>query len=401
MEQLRLGRLERVVLREVWGGETRDFVNWLKEDHNIDFLSTALGRDLVLSENRQFDECKADICCEDAESGATVLVKVQFDETSDRELGQLLTLASGSDKVTLVWIADNISEHHCSAIRWLNDITNDNINVFGLEIDFWKIGDSPLAPTVNVVCTPANWRPGRKAPSFIETTPAAETMRPREPVAPAEARPQKATAAAEAKEGVALASNVAGTPAKKVNVTSAGITSVSVAAESTGKQMPNLVEYWTEFNRVLARTGSPLTPQKPMTQHWMHFPLGSPHFHLVITVSARDYLIAVGLILSGPDAKTHFHLLQHSKVAIENEIGAVLEWQELIDKTESHIFLRRYGVDPNNRDQWPEQHEWLCDKLERFRRAFATRVEALITDDDLENQLLDEPSAPDNITRLQ
>jgi hypothetical protein len=36
-------------------------------------------------------------------------------------------------------------------------------------------------------------------------------------------------------------------------------------------------------------------------------------------------------------------------------------------------------MDPTIREQWPEQHKWLCEKLEAFKRVFAPRVRAFDT----------------------
>jgi len=43
----------------------------------------------------------------------------------------------------------------------------------------------------------------------------------------------------------------------------------------------------------------------------------------------------------------------------------------------SRVFLRNQGVDPYGRERWPEQQNWLLDKLEAFHRAFAPRIKAL------------------------
>lgn len=40
---------------------------------------------------------------------------------------------------------------------WLNSITDDGFNFFGIEIELWKIGDSPIAPKFNIVSKPNDW----------------------------------------------------------------------------------------------------------------------------------------------------------------------------------------------------------------------------------------------------
>lgn len=330
MGQKKLARLEKVVLREVWGDNAGDFIDWLKQAGNISFLGNALGADLKLADVPS--NAKTDIHCQDAASQRPVLVEVQFDDTSDEKLGQLVTAAAGLDEVTLVLIADRVSDQHLSALRWLNRITPAGVNVYGLEVDFWQIGDSALAPTLTILV-----RPGDEAHKQVESS--------RQKPAP---MPVPATAGS--------------TP--------------------TAKAAPQFLEYWLAFNGNLLHRKSTVIGQKPTSSNWMSFPMGGPNFSLIATVSPRDHFIAVGLVLSGPEAKNNFQLLQHSKVSIESEIGAPLEWQELPEKAESRILLRKYGVDPETRQSWEEQHEWLADKLERFQKAFVLRVEALNSDDD-------------------
>ena len=42
-------------------------------------------------------------------------------------------------------------------LDWPNEITDDRFNFFGLEVELWRIGDSPVAPKFNVICKPNDW----------------------------------------------------------------------------------------------------------------------------------------------------------------------------------------------------------------------------------------------------
>ena len=64
------------------------------------------------------------------------------------EVGQLITYAAGLQAVTIVWIAERFTEEHRAALDWLNERTDEKINLFGLEIELWRIGDSPIAPKI-------------------------------------------------------------------------------------------------------------------------------------------------------------------------------------------------------------------------------------------------------------
>jgi hypothetical protein len=69
----------------------------------------------------------------------------------------LLSYAAGLDAVTIIWIAQRFTEEHRAALDWLNEKTEDGINCFGLEIELWQIGDSPIAPKFNIISKPNQW----------------------------------------------------------------------------------------------------------------------------------------------------------------------------------------------------------------------------------------------------
>jgi len=58
---------------------------------------------------------------------------------------------------TLVWIANPFTEEHRAALDWLNAITDQRFNFFGLEVELWQIGDSKIAPKFNIAAKPNDW----------------------------------------------------------------------------------------------------------------------------------------------------------------------------------------------------------------------------------------------------
>src|SRR5687767_12701248 len=156
--QPRLGRLERVDLRQCWSDEARDFTPWLAQEGNMALLGDTIGLELeVEAQEKNVGLFRADILCKDTITGHFVLVENQLERTDHLHLGQLLTYAAGLEAVTIVWVARQFTEEHRAALDWLNGITNTTINFFGLEIELWRIGDSPLAPKFNVVSKPNDW----------------------------------------------------------------------------------------------------------------------------------------------------------------------------------------------------------------------------------------------------
>jgi hypothetical protein len=54
-------------------------------------------------------------------------------------------------------IAARFTEEHRLTLDWLNRITDESFRFFGLEVELWRIGDSPPAPKFNIVSKPNDW----------------------------------------------------------------------------------------------------------------------------------------------------------------------------------------------------------------------------------------------------
>lgn len=158
MNDVTLGRLESVDPRQAWSSEAGHFTPWLALPENMALLGEAIGLELeVEAQEKNVGPFRADILCRNTVDGSWVLVENQLERTDHTHLGQLITYAAGLDAVTIVWVARAITEEHRAALDWLNRATNDKINFFGLEIELWRIGSSPLAPKFNVVSKPNDW----------------------------------------------------------------------------------------------------------------------------------------------------------------------------------------------------------------------------------------------------
>jgi hypothetical protein len=331
MSKVILGRLEKTDLRNAWNSEAGDFTPWLAEADNLELLGQAIGIELELEAQEKFvGPFRADILCKDVGSSQWVLIENQLERTDHSHLGQLLTYAAGLNAVTIVWIAERFTEEHRAALDWLNTITDENINFFGLEIELWRIADSLMAPKFNVVSKPNNWS----------------------------------------------------------KTVSEGTRQLETPEQSETKQLQ--LAYWTELKSLLQQQNSPVCIGKPQPQHWMYFSLGRTNFQLIAFVNTREKRIGVGLVLSGSDAKAHYYLLLQDRAAIENEIGTSLSWGENLGKIESHLFIHAQEMDPTIRERWPEQHEWMREKLEILKKVFAPRVKQLNASEYRPEELLSE-----------
>jgi len=311
-----LARLQKVDLRDIWQTEARDFTPWLAMDENLRLLGDTIGLELELeAQEKSVGPFRADILCKDLSNDSWVLIENQLALTDHRHMGQILTYAAGLKAVTIVWIAERFTDEHQATIEWLNDITEEEINFFGLEIELWQIADSPLAPKFNIVARPNEW-------------------------------------------------------------TKAGGIKRRDEGDVSPRQILQK-EFWTQFRKYILSQNTPIKPTKARPQHWMNFAIGRSKFHLSAIIMVKEEAIAVDLWIKGPDRYAHYKLLEEEKGAIEAEIGEELIWYELPDKKSSHIRLFHDGVDPKNKSKWHSIQQELLTMVEKMHRAFSERVKNL------------------------
>ncbi|MBE0617154.1 MAG: DUF4268 domain-containing protein [Proteobacteria bacterium] len=322
MSRPTLGRLRNLDVSEFWGKDGVAFTEWLTQDENLALLAETIGLDLeAAAPDGQASLAPEDVLCRDTVSDQWVLVTTQFSKTGHEHLGRVLSQGAGINAAVIVWVAQNFAEEHRAALDWLNEITDIRFNCFGLEIELWQIGDSPAAPKFNIVSKPNDW-----TKSLTGTT------------------------------GRLRASGAAAT-----------------------KQLLQL-EYWTFFRERMLSEAEAIRPPKAYPRAWMSFAAGRSNFRLLATISATKKTLSVSLVMDGPDAKPHYHLLQRDRAGIEREFGTPLEWREQPRKKESVVLLETPS-DPADRAAWAQQHGWLLEWLERFRAIFAPRIQALDADE--------------------
>ncbi|WP_250903279.1 hypothetical protein [Ralstonia pickettii] len=165
-----LARLERVNLREAWKHEAGEFTPWLAQDDNLQLLAQALGLseiELVATEHPVGD-FKVDILCSDDDG--EIIIENQLEPTDHRHLGQIVTYAAGVDAKKVIWVAESFRPEHLAALEFLNQNTTGSLNFFAAEIELWRIAESPLAPSFNVVVKPNDWSKSGREVARAATT---------------------------------------------------------------------------------------------------------------------------------------------------------------------------------------------------------------------------------------
>jgi len=309
------GKLEKVDLRELWNGEASDFTPWLAQGENIAELGDTIGMELEVQEQEsRIGVFRADILCKDVMTDYFVLIENQLERTDHTHLGQLMTYAAGLEAVTIIWIAKTFAEEHRAALDWLNNVTDESINFFGIEIEAYKIGDSLPAPNFNIVAKPNDW-----------------------------------------------------TRSVKVSTTSGKITDT--------RQFQ--LEYWIALKKYLDDSGTFLKSAKPYPQHWLSFSLGKSNFNLSATCSVRDSFIRVEVNINEVGSKNRFNMLKtRYEIDAKNQFGEELTWNELPNAKYSMIYIKK-DTDVKDRGQWKEQHEWLKQMLEKLDKYFRPKIKDL------------------------
>ena len=319
-----LGRLEKVDLREAWKTEAGDFTPWLAKEENIQLLGETIGIELeVEGTEKGVGPFSADILCKDTINDHWVLIENQLERTDHTHLGQLLTYAAGLEAVSIVWIAHRFTDEHRAALDWLNEITDERLNFFGLEVELWRIGDSPVAPKFNVVSKPNDWtRTIKQAAGSTELT--------------------------------------------------------------ESKQLR--LEFWTEYKGFLEAANCSVKPSKPQPQSRMTHRIGRTGFYLSSVASYYDLQeeksgqeLRVELDIDHRDSLAYFEMLRGRKQEIEKAIGEPLIWHSSEAKLR-RIYVRR-PADLTNRDLWPEFHQWLKVRLEKFDQVFRSLIGELDVSD--------------------
>ena len=156
---MKLGKLEKIKdLRSVWKHEANDFTKWLAKEENLNTLSEEIGIDIELvSTEAKTGSFSTDILAVEANTNNKVIIENQLEATNHDHLGKIITYASGHDAKTIIWIVKEAREEHRQAIDWLNEHTDEEINIFLCKIELWRIGDSAVAPKFQIVSSPNNW----------------------------------------------------------------------------------------------------------------------------------------------------------------------------------------------------------------------------------------------------
>ncbi len=315
-----LGTLKVMDLRSVFQNEAEDFTPWLSQPDNLALLGNEIRLGLEL-EGTEFPigSFQADILARDIETEERVIIENQIEKTNHDHLGKIITYAAGVGAKTIIWVAREITSEHRRALDWLNEVCNQEINFFGVEVEVLQIGSSEPAPNFKVVSSPNEW-------------------------------------------------------SKAVKVRAQA---VSVESETKLLQL----EFWNALKEYMTEHKTFLRLQSPRPHHWYNIAVGRSRFSITLTVNTREQRLGCEIFIRGELAKKAFRLLENQKSGIEAELKSPLKWDSIEGGIGTRIAQYESG-DIRHRDEWPKLLSWCKERAEVFHRVFAKRIRELDLEDE-------------------
>jgi hypothetical protein len=311
----KLGKMQKVELREIFKNEASDFTPWLAQEDNIALLGEVLGLELeVQQQEANVGPFRADILCKEAQSGKAVLVENQIEPTDHGHLGQLLTYAGGLDAAFVVWVAQKFAEEHRAALNWLNEKfegVEDAPGFFGVEVELWRIGNSEPAPRFNIVAKPNDW--------------------------------------------------------------STSVKRVAREAGLTEKEQMRL-KYWSDLCEYLRANRSSLQPNSAGARKWIGLKRPVKNFSFGFWTASDCIGVYTGY--SGEEAiKLVERIREKYGQDFEREVGGKVDWPKAASEGSRYYLTVWRDADPSDLSDWPAQHQRLKETGEKFARAFPKHIE--------------------------
>ena len=312
----KIGKIERLPLKEVWKHEAADFTQWLQ--HNLDAINSATDLSLVSAEREQAaGKYRVDLVAEDAD-GSTVVIENQLYGSDHDHLGKIITYLAAFSAKAAVWVLPEARPEHIAAVAWLNESTAAAFYIVKAEAIriVTDEGDvSHPAPLMTLILGPS----------------------------------AEAAAIGETKKELVL-------------------------------RHEERKQFWKGLlQRIVPRTKLHAN-LKPVAENWIGIPLVRSYLGLnyVIEMQRTRVDLYIDRGVSAEDNRTIFeHFFAH-RAAIEQAFGAPLSWEPLEAKRACRIAARfDTGGYRSPVDQWPALQEALIDAMVRFEQALRPYAESL------------------------
>jgi Domain of unknown function (DUF4268) len=276
---------------------------------------------------------EADIVCKNDQNNF-VVIENQLKQADHKHLGQVLTYAGGLPAAALIWIAERFHPGHSAALDWLNEHTNEGTDFYGIEVELVRIGNSPWAPSFNIVSKPNEF-------------------------------------SKETRAGV--------------------VTSISPERQLEFEFWKALRDHLNEKSDIISEKGkvAPREPLEPNSKNlWKNYGVFRLEPHQlawnIIAVRSDPGELRVLVHLEGDRKRQSFDRLRDEKSEIEQQLSGYCKGIEPLHWRPPAGLHGRAGrisvfrsADIKARDKWPDYLEWLRTRLEAFYLVFQPRWEAI------------------------
>ena len=86
--------------------------------------------------------------------------------------------------------------------------------------------------------------------------------------------------------------------------------------------------------------------------------------------------IRIEIVVGGDARLATYDRLKEKKADIESKLRTKLTWYPPASRRQGHIYVSK-DADVTNPDDWPDQHRWLLDWLQKFDDVFRPIVQDL------------------------
>ena len=118
----KLGKLEKVNLRDIWSNEEYDFSVWLSKEENLKEVGNTIGVDIILEERESaVGKYSVDIYGKEEGTDRKIVIENQLEDSNHDHLGKIITYASGKDAKTVIWIVKRARDEQSPAIHEVVD----------------------------------------------------------------------------------------------------------------------------------------------------------------------------------------------------------------------------------------------------------------------------------------
>lgn len=307
---MKLGKIQQVDLREVWPHEASSFTPWLEA--NPHELGEILGLDLEFVREKPIGKFSLDLFGTDVSTGRRVIVENQLEQSNHNHLGQLLTYAGGSEPQVIVWVAKSIRQEHRAALEWLNSVTSNDVQFFGIEVKAIKIGDSLPAPMLDIVVEPNSW-------------------------------------------------------AKEIKG--------SVAGQFESDRAKTYSDFWRNLIDDYSSTLPELASRTPWARNWLPTSVGISGVNVNLVFTSQGIRVETYFGSSDPEInERRFEAALAKKQEIEERVGGKLLWERLDGKKACRISMEGPVADVEENQNWPAYSFWFSTAFRLMRDATSTFI---------------------------